>query len=127
MKRLALFLLPLLSVFFLYQSVSSYLKIRSRGNELGLLRAQVEGLEGKLNEKQTELDYRKSPDFIYKEALEQLGLTKPGELIAVLPDWAEKEKGAEDGSPTSTSSLTSSRPNEPVPYWKQWRILFFGN
>ncbi len=128
MKRLALLLLPLLSVFFLYQSVFSYLKIRSRGNELGLLSAQVEGLEGKLEDKQQELSYRNSPEFVYKEALEQLGFTKSGELIVVLPDWAEKKKdSSSDSTQNPASSLVSSITNEPIPYWKQWRTLFFGN
>lgn len=127
MKKLALFLLPLLSVFFIYQSVQSYLKINSRGNELELLRAQVIGLEGKLAEKQAELSYRKSPEFIYKEALEQLGLTRPGEVIVVLPDWAErKKKLVEKSGQSPTSPSAASFSNEPVPYWKQWRLLFFG-
>jgi len=127
MKKLALLLLPLLSVFFIYQSVQSYLKINSRGNELDFLRSQVDGLAGKLVEKQAELSYRKSPEFIYKEALEQLGLTKPGEVIAVLPDWAEKKKELTGESGQSPASPSSSFSNEPAPYWKQWRVLFFGD
>jgi len=85
-------------------------------------------LEEKLKDKQEELAYRKSADFIYKVALEQLGLTRPGEVIAVLPDWVEKEKTSAEGSRSEgTAPPAAAASEEPSPYWKQWRQLFFEN
>ena len=130
MKRPALLLLSFLSILLLYLSVQSYLKSRSRENELIQLRAQVDGLQGKVEEKQEHLNYRKSPEFIYKEALEQLGLTNPDEMITILPDWEEKKKSfaaSSDQPGNSSSSASSAAPSTPMPYWKQWRVLFFGN
>jgi len=130
MKRLALRLLPpLFSILLVYLSIQSFLKIRSEESALSALRSQVDALRGKVSSDQTDLSYRKSSDFIYKEALEQLGLTKPGEEIVVLPDWEKKKKelftvlNQGDTSPSSGSVASTSTTS----YWEQWRTLFFGN
>uniref|UniRef100_A0A831YSM8 Septum formation initiator family protein n=1 Tax=candidate division WWE3 bacterium TaxID=2053526 RepID=A0A831YSM8_UNCKA len=124
MKRSALYLLLLLIFFGVALStVQSYFQIKEKEDQLDRLRSQVNALQDKLTEKKEDLAYRRSPEFIYKEALEQLGLTRPGEVIPVLPDWEDKKIEVE--AEPAVSSATAA--TEPLPYWKQWRALFFVN
>lgn len=126
MKRSALSVLLLLVIlisFSLY-SVRNSLKINESREQLDHLRDQVGVFQEKLGEKQEELTYRQSSEFIYKEALEQLGFTNPGEVIPVLPDWKGKQEELASAETTSSSPTTAVA---PLPYWKRWRILFFGN
>ncbi|NIT03629.1 hypothetical protein GTO10_01685 [Candidatus Saccharibacteria bacterium] len=121
--------LPLfvLSMFLL---VKSFYGVRSKGEELSRLETEVEALEGKVEEQLGELDYRNSEEFVYKEALEQLGYTRPGEVIAVLPDFEEgKTLSAEEGASSNEEEEPSETAvqEEPAPNWKRWRILFFGS
>ena len=123
MSRPALLGLIILVLFFLTALVRSYILIRARGGELDRLRGQVDQLQGKVDEREGALSYYKSPEFIYKEALEQLGWTRRGEVIPDLPDWKGKEIEIED-KPAGSSIAAAT---EPLPYWKRWRNLFFEN
>ncbi|KRT67397.1 MAG: gwc1 protein [candidate division WWE3 bacterium CSP1-7] len=123
MKRPAILLLIILALFFLTALVRSYILIRARGGELDRLRGQVDLLQGKVDEREGALSYYKSPEFIYKEALEQLGWTRRGEVIPDLPDWKGKDIEIEDKPAGSSIAAVA----EPLPYWKRWRNLFFEN
>jgi len=123
MSRPATLLLIFLALIFSAALIRSYLLIRERTGELDHLRSQVDQLQGKVDEKEGALSYYQSPEFIYKEALEQLGWTRPGEVIPDLPDWKDKEIEIEE----KPSSSTVAAATEPRPYWKQWRTLFFEN
>jgi len=105
----------------LFSTVQTFFKIRSRQKDLSFLQVEVGTLEAKTWEMQDELTYRQSRDFIYKEAVEQLGYTRPGEVIVILPDIEEAKKRAED-APEEAAQIAL----EPLAYWKQWRDLFFG-
>ena len=105
----------------LFSTFQTFFRIRSRQKDLSLLQAEVGNLEAKAFEMQDELTYRQSGDFIYKEAVEQLGYTRPGEVIVILPDIEEAKKRAED-APEEAAQIAL----EPLAYWKQWRDLFFG-
>ena len=104
-----------------FSTFQTFFRIRSRQKDLSLLQAEVGNLEAKAFEMQDELTYRQSGDFIYKEAVEQLGYTRPGEVIVILPDIEEAKKRAED-APEEAAQIAL----EPLAYWKQWRDLFFG-
>lgn len=127
MKLPALFAL-LLFAGFLFLLTQSFLETRARGQRLELLRAEVGALDQKAQEKQKELDYRRSAEFIEKEAREQLGYARSDEVIVVLPDVEAKAKSpealAKGGEEKGARGPSKS---EPAPYWKQWRALFFGN
>ena len=117
------FLLLLFFMGLAFSTSQTFFRIRARNQELDRLQEDVSTLGAKAQEMEAELEYRRSPEFVYKEALEQLGYTRAGEVIVVLPDFEErkKEQAEEDSSPAAQVAL------EPLPYWKQWRDLFFGN
>lgn len=116
------FPLFLLFTFFLVQS---FFRIRERSGQLDLFEDEVSALRDKVGEKLGDLEYRSSSEFVYKEALEQLGYTRPGEVIVVLPDFEkEKEKAFDE---TGQDEQSSTNAVEPIPNWKKWRILFFGS
>jgi len=112
----------IISLLFLGQS---FLAARARGSRLELLRNEVALLQDKVSEKEEELSYRSSLEFAEKEARDQLGYAKRGETVVVLSDFEEKVKGAkEEVDPDLEEGGASGL---ALPYWKQWRILFFGN
>lgn len=112
--------------FLLLFLVQGFLAAREREGRLTLLQQEVSSLSAKVKEKEGELAYRQSPEYIEKAAREQLGWAKPGETIVVLPDLEEK-KPADKTSAASNSTSTPSSPIALLPYWKQWRVIFFGN
>ncbi len=101
--------------------------MRTRGNQLNLFQSEVDALGVKAEEKLRELEYRRSEVFVYKEALERLGYTKPGERIVVLPDF-EEERAKEGNSQSEESGgSVAGAAVEDKPYWKQWRTLWLGD
>ena len=122
MNRPALVLLTLAALGLVAYSIRSYLTVRSGEEDLEYLRQQVGQLQDKVTEQEGALGYYRSPEFIYKEALEQLGFTRPGEVIPVLKDLEDKGIKTEEETPAGSSALAASG---TLPYWKQWRSLFF--
>ena len=121
------FFLPLFIVLSLFLLGQSFYKVRTRENQLDLLQSEVDALGAKAGEKLGELEYRRSSDFVYKEALERLGYTKPGERIVVLPDF-EEERAKEGNSQSEESGgSVAGAAVKDRPLWKQWRSLFFEN
>jgi cell division protein FtsB len=113
----------LLLLFFLSLG-QSYSETKGRAQRIDLLNNEVETLRDKRSELEEELAYRQSPAFVEKEAREQLGYAKRGEVIAVLPDFEKKEGEGEVAAATSDEEFAAVR---EVPNWKQWRLLFFDN
>lgn len=127
MKLPALFSFLILG-FFIFLSVHSFLETKAREGRLELLRSEVATLQKKAEEKKQELTYRSSTEFVEKEAREKLSYAKPGEVIAVLPDFEAKVKSPETlAKGDEEKSARGPSKNEPSPYWKQWRTLFFGD
>jgi len=125
MNRPALILLVIVALLLLAYSVRSYLAIRSAENDLDYLRRQVDQLSGKVTEQEGALAYYHSPEFIYQEAVENLGFTRPGEVIVDLPDLKASGIAIEENEALGSSpNLTTPA---PLPYWKRWRALFLGN
>jgi cell division protein FtsB len=126
MPRIRLPISFLLLLLFLVLLGRSYLEAKGRAQRLELLQTEVDTLGDKKEELEEDLGYHQSSDYIEKEAREQLGYVKDGEVIVVLPDLEEQvtalaEKGDEATSPTA--SLAGSE----IPNWRRWRQLFFGN
>lgn len=124
MNRSALFLLTLVTLGLIAYSVHSYLTVKSGEEDLNYLSQQVSQLQDKVTEREGALAYYRSPEFIYKEALEQLGFTRPGEVIPVLKDLEGKGLTIEEESAADATAIATA---EPIPYWKLWRTLFFEN
>jgi len=111
---------------FLFLLIQSFFSVRERSGQLDLLENEVIALRDKVDEQIGELEYRNSSEFVYKEALEQLGYTRPGEVIVILPDFEEKRRTSND-SEGKEEEQTARHSAEPIPNWKKWRILFFGS
>ena len=111
---------------FFFLLIQSFFSVRERSGQLDLLENEVSALKDEVDEQIGELEYRNSPEFVYKEALEQLGYTRPGEVIVILPDFEEKEKTSNDSEEKEEGQI-AKHSAEPIPNWKKWRILFFGS
>lgn len=120
---LPLSILLLLLFFFLLGQ--SYLEAKGRVRRLELLESEVETLRDRKTELEEELTYRQSPDYIEKEAREQLGYTKKGEVIVVLPDFEESSfaEASEEGETPAAETWARE-----LPLWRRnlaaWGCLF---
>ncbi|GMR19150.1 MAG: hypothetical protein BMS9Abin34_278 [Patescibacteria group bacterium] len=124
--KILLLILAVMSIFL----VQRFFKVGAREDQLGSLRSEVGALRMKVDEKLGELEYRRSPEFVYKVALEQLGYARPGEVIVVLPDFEDEQSSSSGASAKEGGEKDSPKSSvgaEPLPYWKQWRVLFLGN
>lgn len=115
----------LLLLLFLVLLGRSYFEAKGRAQRLEFLQTEVDALGDKKEELEEDLGYHQSPDYIEKEAREQLGYVKSGEVIVVLPDLAEQvAESAEGGDEVVSPTAALARLEKPN--WRQWRQLFFG-
>jgi cell division protein FtsB len=116
----------ILLLLFLVLLGRSYFEVKERIQRLELLGAEVAALSDKKEELEGDLDYRRSLDYVEREAREQLGYVKDGEVIVVLPDLEEQLSGS-SAEKEAESSPAASLAGAEAPIWRQWHQLFFGN
>jgi len=104
----------------------SYLEIRDKAQRLQRLKEEVAALQEKKKEFEDDLAYRQSADYIEKEAREQLGYVKEGEVIIVLPDLESSNSAVEGQAEGQSKSPPSSQEYPKTPNWMLWHRLFFG-
>lgn len=103
----------LLTIFGLYLIVSfskDLLDLRQKGenisnNQLKLDQSIKENLELK-----KQLDEVKTPEFIEREARNKLGMSKPGEVVVILPKDLGLKKSTDE--------------ERDIPNWKKWANVF---
>lgn len=135
MPKLRLPIPLILSVFFLFVLGQSYFGVREKMQRLERLRADVGTLRDSKTELEGELSYRQSQGYVEREAYEQLGWAREGEVFVVLPDL-EKEKdkqkvaGAKDPEITEKTTVEALTEGD-TPQWKRnvqsWGCLFFSS
>lgn len=84
---------------------------------LKLLKSEVESLRQEMLALEGEWEYKKSEEFLEKEARDKLSMVKEGEKIVILP-----EKFKVLGEQTQEEKKSQA----DIPAWKQWWDLFFG-
>lgn len=91
------------------------------------LRQEVTSLEAEKSNLENVLEYKKSDDYIVKEARNSLNLQKPGEDVFVIP---KKEIAlVVDAVKSETAASESNKPKHvvvvQVPNYQKWFNLFF--
>lgn len=126
MPRVTLPIFILLILLFFTLLGQSYFETRKRAQRLDLLKTGVETLQDRKAELEEDLSYRQSPTYIEREAREQLGYTKKGEVIVVLPDLEKEkeEKGKGEVAALGSGEGTFSMDNKEAPIWKRWGCLW---
>lgn len=114
----------LLFLFFILLG-QSFFEVKGRIRRLELLGAEVGTLRDRKAELEEELIFRQSPAYIEKEAREQLGYAKKGEVIVVLPDWEEEKKDNEGEVAAADSSEGTFSAEKELLIWERWRCLCF--
>lgn len=86
-------------------------RVYRSGRRLEQARKQLDEAQRQQEELRKNLVYVQSPEFIEKEAREKLGMGRPGEVVLILPKFANKP------SEISTPVLSS---------WQKWWRLYVG-
>ncbi len=111
--------LSLLFVVASVNSVRTIVSILQSGKRLDDLKGEVAGLEEKKRLLEGQIDYRRSPEYIEKEARNKLNMVKPGEEVYVVRD-AEVRKAL-----ASAEKRPEAGPNQPQPAnYVLWLDLF---
>jgi cell division protein FtsB len=107
--------------------LGAYLTIALSKDLLGLLSAreriakeqeEVTRLEEEQQGLASELEYVTSEEFVEHEAREKLLMSKPGEVVVLLPE----EEGGEKEEPVSAEG--SGEANKELANWEKWVQLF---
>lgn len=84
------------------------------------IRQDITQLKDRNSELRRQMEYLQSPEYVEKEAREQLNLVQPGDIPLVVVYPPGKQLPPEP-SPTPSSLQTGGLPN-----WQRWWNLFFG-
>ena len=114
-------LLTLILIFGTLQIVSlsrQLFSLLTAGGRLTKAQDKVERLKEGNEELKRQLDYRRSQEFLEKEARDKLNLAKPGETVVIVPQellglYLPQDKNKE--------TFQESKPN-----WVWWKEAFFG-
>lgn len=117
MKKYLRYILFVGILFVIFSMGRVTLGLLGKGKAIDQARAKVEGLKKEQEELLKTKEKIESDEFIEKEAREKLGLAKPGETVAVLPDQETLKKLAPKIEPESFP--------EELPIWRRWVELFF--
>ncbi|KUK83950.1 MAG: hypothetical protein XD98_0206 [Microgenomates bacterium 39_6] len=113
-KKTFKILLLIFLVFVIISLGTNTVNLISRGLVVRKEQQELEALQEKNKQLKARLDYVKTDEFLEQEARNSLGLTKE-ETILILPQdilWQDEVDSQEIG---------------PVPNWRQWWELFFGD
>lgn len=97
--------------------VRNILQSKNADEKLTEAQARLDGLKQQQEELKAELTQVLSKEFQEKQARDQLGLAKEGEIVLVLPDENVLRALSPRNKPQEKLTL-------PDPNWKQWLKLF---
>lgn len=118
MKKPIRYTVLIVSVVLVGVMARNTLNLLKRGETVEEAKRRVESLR----EEQVRLlelkENVETDEFVEREAREKLGLAKPGEVVAVLPDEEILKKLA--------PGIEEEDFVEKLPIWKRWARMFFG-
>lgn len=88
--------------------------IHLRQKEAGATKQKLEKLQTAQEDLKKRLEYVQTPDFVEEEARNKLGMSKPGESIAILPENIDKVMG-----------IKEEEKSPEIPNWKKWGQIFW--
>ncbi len=86
-------------------------RVYHSGQRLVIAQKELDKLQSDQAELQKTLSYVQTPEFVEKEAREKLGYGKEGEVVLIMPKFAEQPKVVE---------------KEQLSPWQQWWKLYVG-
>jgi cell division protein FtsB len=108
--------------------LSTTKKVIQSSKRLDHSQKEILGLKQEKKELEQTIEYKKSDDFVEKEARNALSMVKPGEEIYIYPEEqskAEKTGEYEAKKPSEkTQEMLPTQPKEPTPL-EEWKELLF--
>lgn len=117
MKKYLRYILFIGILFVIFSMGRVTLGLIGKGKALDEAKDRVERLKKEQEDLLKTKEKIESDEFIEKEAREKLGLAKPGETVAVLPDQETLKKLA--------PKLEEETFPEEFPIWRRWVEMFF--
>jgi len=113
MKRnFLLFLVFMVSILLIVNGVKRLLTFRTTAQRIQEAEMDLERVGKENQELKSELEYKRSKEFIEAEIRNKLGLSKEGESIIILP----KDENPKSAIPNPKSEISN---------WHKWWKLFF--
>lgn len=111
-RTIVFFLLISFGIFFTVSVVKKMAAVYKASGRLAREQTVVQKLDEEHKVLQTKIEAAKEPDFIEREARDNLNLSKPGETIIVLPNFQATQ--------SASVALAAGTPN----WLRWWRLLF---
>lgn len=108
--------LLVLSIFFLYSTLGSIMRVKKAKDQILDSYDQIVGLKKEKEDLQERLEEIRSEEFVEKQLRDGLGLAKEGDLVIILP---EDEKLRQ-----LVPKMDFRKESLPDPNWKKWLKLF---
>lgn len=110
--------LTLLAIIFSANLVKSVLETRANLDRLDRLKKEVSTLASGVESLKREEEYKKSPEFLEREARDKLGLVKKDEKLLILPEMGNILLG-------SDSQVVNAVKVDKTPNWIKWKKFLF--
>lgn len=116
--RIGKLLLPVIFIFLIVNLIRSFWDARISLRRLEKLRAEVAQSQSQKTDLEKEVEQKRSPEFLEREARDKLGLIRQGERVVIIPEnfGLDRSGQAVEGS---------TPPKDKTPNWKKWRRLIF--
>jgi len=110
--------LTLLVVIFSANLIKSVLETRANLGRLDRLKKEVSKLASGVESLKREEEYKKSPEFLEREARDKLGLVKKDEKLLILPE-------AGNVLESDSSQISNRTKIDKTPNWVKWKKFLF--
>lgn len=110
--------LTLLAIIFSANLVKSVLETRANLGRLDRLKKEVSTLASGVESLKKEEEYKKSPEFLEREARDKLGLVKKDEKLLILPETGNILRG-------SDAQIVNDVKIDKTPNWVKWKKFLF--
>ncbi len=107
-----------LAIIFSANLVKSVLETRANLGRLDRLKKEVSLLASGVESLKREEEYKKSPEFLEREARDKLGLIKKDEKLLILPEPGNILRG-------SDSQVVNAVKVDKTPNWIKWKKFLF--
>ncbi len=111
-KQAARLIIVLIGLYLIVTTIQAIFDLWKAGDKLTQREKRVEVLKKDQENLQRQKAIASNPNFLEKTARDQLGLSKPGEEIIIIPQDLLKDN-------------TPIIPPDTTPNWKKWQRLIF--
>lgn len=120
MKKVISWLVFLFSFLMIINLFKNILRLNKAKDRIKLAQKRLEAARDKNQQLKEKKEYYQSEEFFEEEVRNKLGMVKPEEVVAILPEIKNDLNKKEE-------FLFKTEDAKPLSNWQKWYYLFFAN